>query len=80
MRSPRTANPGKDRQRMSRGSFWTVRELAQFLGMSERWVHERTRRDEIPCHRLGTALRFNPSEVHVWLVQMRECRGSGGTV
>jgi hypothetical protein len=29
--------------------------------MSERWVHERTRRDEIPCHRLGTALRFDPN-------------------
>ncbi len=58
--------------------LWTVRELAEFLGMSERWVHERTRRDEIPCHRLGTALRFDPNEVQAWLMQRRESVASRG--
>ena len=46
-------------------SFWTVKELARYLRMSERWIHERTRRNEIPCHRLDTALRFDPWEVYV---------------
>ena len=55
--------------------LWTVRELAEFLGMSERWVHERTRHDEIPCHRLGTAIRFDPDEVQGWLIQKRESAG-----
>ena len=45
--------------------FWTVKELARYLRISERWIHERTRRNEIPCHRLGTAVRFDPQEVHV---------------
>jgi len=63
-------NPGA--QRISHDGLWTVKELAQYLRMSERWIHERTRRDEIPCHRLGTALRFDPLEVHVWMLQRRE--------
>jgi hypothetical protein len=37
------------------GSLLTVRDLARLLKMSERWVHERTRRREIPCYRFGTA-------------------------
>jgi excisionase family DNA binding protein len=59
-------------ERLIRESFWTVKELAQYLHMSERWIHERTRRDEIPCHRLGTALRFDPREVHSWMIQRRQ--------
>ncbi len=59
-------------RRMNQDGLWTVKELASYLGMSERWIHERTRRDEIPCHRLGTALRFDPQEVHVWMIQRRE--------
>ena len=66
------------RTQMGQQGFWTVRELAAFLGMSERWVHELTRRDEIPCHRLGTALRFDPEEVQVWLINRRESPGSQG--
>lgn len=44
----------------------TVKEISEFLGMSERWLHERTRRNEIPCYRLGTALRFDLEEIRVW--------------
>lgn len=46
--------------------LWTVGDLCRFLGVSKRWVHERTRRDEIPCYRLGALLRFNPEEVQTW--------------
>ena len=62
----RVAAPSDDPdiRRITRDGLWTVKELARYLGMSERWIHERTRRDEIPCHRLGTALRFDPQEVH----------------
>jgi len=50
----------------------TVRDVARLLGMSERWVHERTRRREIPCYRFGTALRFHPEEIRAW---MTKCHG-----
>ena len=49
-----------------RVGFWTVEHVAEFLGVSKRWIHERTRRDEIPCYRLGTALRFDPEEIRAW--------------
>jgi excisionase family DNA binding protein len=44
----------------------TVKEVARPLGMSERRIHERTRLNEIPCYRLGTALRFDPQEIRDW--------------
>lgn len=50
----------------------TVKELAQLLNMSERWIHERTRRREIPCYRLGSALRFDANEVWGWLARWHE--------
>ena len=67
-------------RRIMQDGLWTVKELARYLGMSERWIHERTRRDEIPCYRLGTALRFDPKEVYAWMVHRRESAvGDRGT-
>jgi excisionase family DNA binding protein len=49
----------------------TLRDVATFIGMSPRWVHERVRRREISCYRFGTALRFDPEEVRQWIAQYR---------
>jgi excisionase family DNA binding protein len=75
--STQTEPSGAVRRPVIQDGFWTVKELAQYLRISERWIHERTRRNEIPCHRLGTALRFDPQEVHMWMIQRR---GSGAGV
>jgi excisionase family DNA binding protein len=48
-----------------------VRAVAQKLGMSQRWVHERVRKREIPYFRLGRALRFDLEEVRDWLARSR---------
>lgn len=53
-------------------SLLTVKELAQLLNMSERWIHERTRKREIPCYRFGNALRFDANEVWGWLARWHE--------
>ncbi len=53
-------------------SLLTVKELARLLNMSERWVHERTRKREIPCYRFGSALRFDANEVWGWLARWHE--------
>ncbi len=58
-------------------SLLTVRDLARLLKMSERWVHERTRRREIPCYRFGTVLRFDRLEVLAWMARWREGGGTG---
>ena len=57
--------------------LWTVKDVAAFTGLSVRWVHERTRRGEIPCYRLGTALRFDPQEIKAWVGKFHH--SSGGT-
>lgn len=75
--SIQTKPDGVAPRRITQEGLWRVKELARYLGMSERWIHERTRRDEIPCHRLGTALRFDPQEVHVWMIQRRESEVGG---
>lgn len=58
--------------RNARSNLLTVKELARLLNMSERWVHERTRRREIPCYRFGSALRFDANEVWGWLARWHE--------
>jgi excisionase family DNA binding protein len=55
--------------------LWTVEDLCRFLNVSKRWVHERTRRGEIPCYRLGTALRFDPKEIESWVAKFHRSPG-----
>ncbi len=55
--------------------LWTVKDVAAFTGLSVRWVHERTRRGEIPCYRLGTALRFDPQEIRAWVGKFHHSPG-----
>ncbi len=50
----------------------TVKEIAHMLGMSERWIHERTRLREIPCYRFGTALRFDIGETRNWMARWHQ--------
>ncbi len=57
--------------------LWTVEDLCRFLYVSKRWVHERTRRGEIPCYRFGTALRFDPEEIRAWAAKFHHSPGEG---
>ena len=50
-------------------SLVNSKEVARRLGVSLRWIHERTRLGEIPCYRFGTALRFDLAEVSAWLTK-----------
>jgi excisionase family DNA binding protein len=56
----------------------TVTDLCRLLGMSRRWVHERTRRREIPCYRFGTALRFDLEDVRRWMADFYATKPSAG--
>ena len=58
----------------------TVKELATLTRMSVRWIHEQTRLGEIPCYRLGRALRFDPDEVRRWLMENRAADPDRGNV
>jgi predicted DNA-binding transcriptional regulator AlpA len=49
--------------------LWTVNDVCRFLGVSRRWVHERTRLREIPCYRWRHVLRFDPKEIRLWMAK-----------
>jgi excisionase family DNA binding protein len=52
--------------------LWTVRQVAVFLHVHEktllRWVRSRG----FPCVRVGTRLRFDPSDVLRWISARKE--------
>jgi excisionase family DNA binding protein len=43
--------------------LWTVRDVANFLGVSLSWVYHRAERGELPHLRIGGLLRFNPISI-----------------
>jgi excisionase family DNA binding protein len=45
----------------------TIGELADVLGMSERWIAYRVAKDGMPSHVYGRARRFRVSEVEAYL-------------
>lgn len=50
----------------------TLKEVAERLKVSERWVYEKTRRrsqNPLPCIRIGRYLRFDWISVSAWLRQ-----------
>lgn len=69
----------REHSEIGRDGLLTVGEVAQLLGMSVRWVHERTRRREIPCYRFGAALRFDPQEIAAWAAKFHHPPEDYGT-
>ncbi len=43
---------------------WDALDVAKYLGMSRSWVYEHL--GEIPHHRYGSALRFEPEKVRAY--------------
>jgi excisionase family DNA binding protein len=43
--------------------LYTIKEVAKILNLSITWLYERTRKQEIPCHRFGKYIRFTESDL-----------------
>lgn len=56
-------------------SLWTAAEVARFLSMSPQWVYKHAELGALPCVRLGSSLRFQPSAIRRY-VEQRAHRGS----
>jgi phage terminase Nu1 subunit (DNA packaging protein) len=52
-------------------ALWTTRDLARFIGCSERQV-ARLREEGLPIVRVGGLVRFVPSRVMAWLDSRNE--------
>lgn len=51
----------------SRRELLTAEELAALLNVSEKTVYRWSKLGSLPSVRLGTAVRFEPSVVSIWL-------------
>ena len=54
---------------MANSEIMTVEEVAKYLRVSERTVYDWAQRGEIPCGKLGSAWRFQRSQVENWVNQ-----------
>lgn len=52
--------------------LWTLREVAEYLRVSEKTVRRRVAQGTLPCVRIGRGLRFQPSELLRWLDARKE--------
>ena len=44
-----------------------ARGAAAYLNLSVSWVYKAAERGELPCLRIGSALRFEPESLRVWV-------------
>ena len=51
--------------------LWTVRDVAKVLSMSISWVYKSAESGELPCLRIGSALRFVPGEIQKYVERLR---------
>lgn len=49
--------------------LWSVKRVAEYLGVSERTVYERVRSGELPAVRIGRVWRVRPDDVEDWLAR-----------
>jgi excisionase family DNA binding protein len=54
--------------------WYSVKEIAEHLGVSKETVYRWLDKKKIPAHRVGKLWKFKPSEVDTWVVN-----GDGGT-
>lgn len=48
-------------------TLFTVKGLAEYLQVSDKWVYERVQFKEIPYYKIGANLRFKRSAIDLWL-------------
>ncbi len=44
-----------------------IKEMAKKLDVHPSWLYQRTRKNEVPCYRLGKYVKFSESEVMRWV-------------
>jgi len=48
-----------------------VEEISKLLGVPRSWIYQRTRTNQIPCHRIGKYIKFDIREIESWLASNR---------
>ena len=48
--------------------WFSVEEIARYLGVSKETIYRWLERESIPSHRMGKLWKFKPSEVDQWVM------------
>ena len=48
-------------------TLMTLEQLAQYLGVTPRWIYDNHQKLALPAFQIGRALRFHPRDVDAWL-------------
>jgi excisionase family DNA binding protein len=60
--------------------LWTSRETAAAMGISERTLWKLTNDGDIPCVRIGRAVRYDPTDIRSWIQTQKAANPSSATV
>lgn len=52
--------------------YWSVEEVAEYLGVKKSWVYDASYKNRIPRYQMGRLLRFDPVEVETWMQTQRK--------
>lgn len=52
-------------------TLWTVKQVAEYLGVTQRTVYALLRRRKLPALKVGGGWRFKPRELQEWLERQR---------
>ncbi len=54
-------------QEQARRGLWTVKEVAEYLGVPVSWVYSHVAARSLPSVKVGRYVRFRPREIVEWL-------------
>lgn len=74
---PHRPQPGSARRRITREDVMTAGEVAHVLALPKSTVYELARRGELPCARLGRAVRFLRDDIEAALREKPLSRRAG---
>ncbi len=52
--------------------FFSVGELAEWLGIGTMTIHRMVKRGDIPCYQVGKLFRFRRTDIEAWLARHRK--------
>ena len=51
--------------------YYNARDVATYLGFTERYIRELHLRGKIPSHKIGKAVRFDLEEINSWIKEKK---------
>lgn len=58
------------------GPLMTVRDVANMLQVSEKWVYRVARSGQLPSIRIGRVRRFSRTDIHAWIEKHKQAEAS----